>query len=55
MTTYAVVEGPGRPLRAPAPGSDRGRIGAAQELLDFEIRADENANDKYGALRVGTT
>ena len=26
----------------------------AQELLDFEIRVDENANDKYGAFRVGT-
>lgn len=25
-----------------------------QELLDYEIRVDENANDKYGALRVGT-
>ena len=26
----------------------------AQELLNFEIRVDENANDKYGAFRVGT-
>jgi hypothetical protein len=26
----------------------------AQELLDYEIRVDENANDKYGAFRVGT-
>jgi hypothetical protein len=25
----------------------------AQELLDYEIRVDENANDKYGAFRVG--
>ncbi len=25
-----------------------------QELLDYEIRVDENANDKYGAFRVGT-
>ncbi len=26
----------------------------AQELIDFEIRVDENANDKYGAFHVGT-
>ncbi len=26
----------------------------AEELLDYEIRVDENANDKYGAFRVGT-
>ena len=26
----------------------------AQELLDFEIHVEENANDKYGAFRVGT-
>lgn len=26
----------------------------AQELLDYEIRVDEDANDKYGAFRVGT-
>jgi len=26
----------------------------AQELLDFEIEVDENANDRYGAFRVGT-
>lgn len=25
----------------------------AKELLDYEIRVDENANDKYGAFRVG--
>ena len=25
-----------------------------RELLDYEIRIDENANDKYGAFRVGT-
>ena len=25
-----------------------------QELLDYEIRVDDNANDKYGAFRVGT-
>lgn len=25
-----------------------------QELLDYEIRVDENANDRYGAFRVGT-
>lgn len=25
-----------------------------QELLDYEIRVDQNANDKYGAFRVGT-
>jgi hypothetical protein len=24
-----------------------------QELLDYEIRVDENANDKYGAFKVG--
>jgi hypothetical protein len=26
----------------------------AQELLNYEIRVDENANDRYGAFRVGT-
>jgi len=26
----------------------------ADELLDYEIRVDENANDRYGAFRVGT-
>ncbi|MCH9647753.1 MAG: hypothetical protein K0U98_05905 [Deltaproteobacteria bacterium] len=26
----------------------------AKELLDYEIRVDENANDRYGAFRVGT-
>ncbi len=25
----------------------------SEELLDYEIRVDENANDKYGAFRVG--
>ena len=25
-----------------------------QELLDYEIRVGENANDRYGAFRVGT-
>lgn len=26
----------------------------ARELLDYEIRVDENANDRYGAFKVGT-
>jgi hypothetical protein len=26
----------------------------AQELVDYEIRVDENANERYGAFRVGT-
>ena len=26
----------------------------AKELLDYEIRVDQNANDRYGAFRVGT-
>jgi hypothetical protein len=26
----------------------------AQELLEYEIRVDQNANDRYGAFRVGT-
>ena len=26
----------------------------AQELLDYEIQVDENANERYGAFRVGT-
>ena len=26
----------------------------AQELLDYEIRVDQNANDKYGAFKVGS-
>ena len=25
----------------------------AEELLDYEIRVDEDANDKYGAFKVG--
>jgi hypothetical protein len=25
----------------------------AKELQDYEIKVDENANDKYGAFRVG--
>ena len=25
----------------------------AEELFDYEIRVDENANDRYGAFRVG--
>ena len=25
-----------------------------RELLDYEIKVDENANDRYGAFRVGT-
>jgi hypothetical protein len=26
----------------------------AKELLEFDIRVDENANERYGAFRVGT-
>jgi hypothetical protein len=26
----------------------------AKELLDFEIRLEENANERYGAFRVGS-
>ena len=26
----------------------------ADELLDYEIRVDTDANDKYGAFKVGT-
>ena len=26
----------------------------AEDLRNFEIRVDENANDRYGAFRVGT-
>jgi hypothetical protein len=26
----------------------------AEELLNYEIRVEENANDRYGAFRVGT-
>jgi len=26
----------------------------ARELLDYEIRVSEDANDRYGAFRVGT-
>ena len=26
----------------------------AKELLDYEIRVSEDANDKYGAFRVGS-
>lgn len=35
------------------PQSDEAQV-LAQELQDYEIRVDENANDKYGAFKVGT-
>ena len=35
------------------PDTQEARV-LAQELLDYEIRVDENANDRYGAFRVGT-
>lgn len=35
------------------PKSDEAQV-LAQELQDYEIRVDENANDKYGAFKVGT-
>lgn len=35
------------------PDGDEART-LAQELQDYEIRVDENANDRYGAFRVGT-
>ena len=35
------------------PNTPEARV-LAEELLDYEIRVDENANDKYGAFRVGT-
>ncbi len=35
------------------PGTPEARA-LAQELMNFEIRVDENANDKYGAFKVGT-
>ncbi|MCH9650805.1 MAG: hypothetical protein K0U98_21435 [Deltaproteobacteria bacterium] len=38
-------------LHLPETGESRA---LAQELLDYEIRVDENANDRYGAFRVGT-
>lgn len=39
--------------RVHLPESDEART-LAQELQDYEIRVDENANDRYGAFRVGT-
>lgn len=35
------------------PQTEEARV-LAQELHDYEIRVDENANDRYGAFRVGT-
>jgi hypothetical protein len=35
------------------PDSSEGRV-LAQELQDYEIRVGEDANDRYGAFRVGT-
>lgn len=39
--------------RVHLPDGDEART-LYQELLDYEIRVDENANDRYGAFRVGT-
>lgn len=39
-----------RHLHLPQGGEARA---LARELLDYEIRVDENANDRYGAFRVG--
>ena len=39
--------------RVHLPEGDEART-LAQELQDYEIRVDENANDRYGAFRVGT-
>ena len=36
------------------PRNHREADALVQELLDYEIRVDEDANDKYGAFRVGT-
>lgn len=41
----------GRRLHLPPTAEARA---LANELLDYEIRVDENANDRYGAFRVGT-
>jgi len=35
------------------PRSDEAQV-LAQELMDYEIRVDQDANDRYGAFRVGT-
>lgn len=35
------------------PRADEAEV-LAQELLDYEIRVDQDANDRYGAFRVGT-
>jgi hypothetical protein len=34
--------------------SDPAAAALNRELLDYEIRVDENANDKYGAFKTGT-
>jgi len=39
-------------LHLPKDHSEASALGA--ELLNYEIRIDENANDKYGAFKVGT-
>lgn len=40
--------------RVQIPRNHREADALVQELLDYEIRVDENANDRYGAFRVGT-
>jgi len=35
------------------PKTDEAEV-LAQELMDYEIRVDQDANDRYGAFRVGT-
>ena len=40
--------------RLQIPKNHREADALVQELLDYEIRVDENANDRYGAFRVGT-
>lgn len=39
--------------RVHLPSTSEARV-LAQELLNYELRVDENANDRYGAFRVGT-
>ena len=35
------------------PGTAEAEV-LAQELIDYEIRVDPDANDRYGAFKVGT-
>jgi hypothetical protein len=40
-------------VRSAAPAEDLGSWAMKDELLDYEIRISEDANERYGAFKVG--